>query len=100
MRLRKARKPVKTVVRPRLMELLAEHNLELARAGKRLVTLTDVARDTDVSYTTIVALAQNKVKTLSFDMMARLMDYFNLSSFDELFIRVTCEAENGEDAKS
>lgn len=85
MRLRNQQKATKTVVRSRLMELIAEINLELARNGGRRITLIDVARGTGMSYATVIALAQNRLKTMSFDMMARLIDYFNLSSFDRLF---------------
>lgn len=97
MQRRKKRKPVKTSVRSRLMELLVEHNLELARNGKRLVTLSDVARGTDISYSAIVALAQRRVGALSFDTMARLMDYFNVSSFDKLLAREELEGEDTKD---
>lgn len=85
MRLRKPRKPIQSAVRTRLIELVAERNLERARAGKRLITLTDISRETDVSFIALSTIAQNKAKTIAFDTMARLMGYFNLSSFDQLF---------------
>lgn len=91
------RKPTKSAVRPRLLELIAERNLELARAGKRLITLTDVARDTDISYTALSMFAHKKAKTMAFDSMARLMDYFSLESFDKLFAYVNPAARDDEE---
>lgn len=91
------RKPINSTVRTRLLELITERNLEHARAGKRLITLSDVARETDISYTALSMFANNKAKTMAFDSMARLVDYFNLKSFDKLFTHIKEQPEGVND---
>lgn len=97
--MRTKEQPAKTI-RPRLLELLAEKNLERARKCKPMLTLRDVAKATGISYTALFMFAHNKGKTISFDALAKLMEYFNLTSFDQFFAFIPNQAagdEEGED---
>lgn len=85
-----------TTIRPRVLELLAERNLERARECKPMLTLKEVAKATDISYTSLYLFAHNKSKTISLDAMAKLMEYFRITSFDQLFAFIPSRSESDE----
>lgn len=95
----RTRKSPNTSIRTRLLELLAERNLTRVREGQPMLTLRDVAKETAISYTALFMFAHNKGKTISFDAMAALMAYFNLTSFDRLFTFIPKRSHNGVTAE-
>ncbi len=74
--------------RNRINVLLARKNAELLENGQDPLSLAEVARKIGVKdESTLWRHATHKTKGLPYDLVDRLMDFFNLSSYDELFVR-------------
>jgi transcriptional regulator with XRE-family HTH domain len=71
-------------VHSRLRILIAERNLERAREGLSALSVRQIAEGMDVDHTRLQRLV-NGGDTYKLEMMDKLMQFFQLTSFDQLF---------------
>jgi putative transcriptional regulator len=64
------------VITSDLRYFLTQHNAKLIRQGDRPVSLRQIAQDTGIALSTLVALNTNKAKGIQFDTLSTLCMYF------------------------
>ncbi|MBX0331323.1 helix-turn-helix domain-containing protein [Oscillochloris sp. ZM17-4] len=64
------------VITSDLRYFLTQHNAKLIRQGDRPVSLRQIAQDTGIALSTLVALNTNKAKGIQFDTLSTLCTYF------------------------
>jgi putative transcriptional regulator len=71
-------------VRSRLRVLLAEHNVERARAGRSGLTVRQLAEQTGLAASTITGLTAGRARQVSFATLDALCRYFGCTPNDLL----------------
>lgn len=72
-------------VRSRLPVLIAERNLERAQVGLKPLSVRQLADEIDVDHTRLQRLV-NGGEAWKLDVMDKVIQYFQLTSFDQLFV--------------
>lgn len=86
-----ARMPVKSRVRV----LLAERNLERAKQGLPAISVRQIARETGLTHSALVALVNNQSVMVAYDTLDRLMRFFDLDSLDALLEYIPAQPPGG-----
>lgn len=71
-------------VRSRLPILIAQHNLERARAGQPALSVRQIALAMGIDHTRLLRIVRDGGPWKS-DVLNAVFQYFGLTSFDELF---------------
>jgi DNA-binding Xre family transcriptional regulator len=71
-------------VKSRIKVLLAERNLERARAGDRAISVRQLAERTGITHSALVKLVNNQSQMVAFDTLDKLMRFFGTRNLDDL----------------
>ena len=71
-------------VKSRVKVLLAERNLERARAGEKLVSVRELAERTGITHSALVKLVNGRSGMISFETLDRLMQYFGTTDLNAI----------------
>lgn len=82
------------VIKSDLEYFLTQYNAKRIRQGEKRLTLRQLARETGISTSTLVALTTGKAKGIQFDTLSTLCSYFNCLPSD--LLRYTPDEEPEE----
>ena len=71
-------------IRSRVKVLLAERNLERARAGQKAISVRGLSQATGIAHSALVKLLDNKSTRVDFETLDRLMRYFSTQDLNEI----------------
>ena len=71
-------------IRSRLRVQLNRRNLTRAEQGEAVLTAAELARQTGISYGTILDLINNRTTRIDFETLDRLMQYFGTNDLDDI----------------
>ncbi len=71
-------------IRSRVKVLLAERNLERARAGQGSVSLPQLAAATGIAHSALRKLVNNQSTRIDFETIDKLMQYFGTNTLDDI----------------
>lgn len=71
-------------VKSRIKVLLAERNLERARAGEKPISVRGVAEATGITHSALVKLVNGKSGMISFETLDKLMQFFGTKDLNEI----------------
>ena len=84
-------------IRSRVKVLMAERNLERARAGQKALSVRGLAEATGIAHSALVKLVDNKSTRVDFETLDRLMRYFGTRDLNEILeYQPDQPAEGGE----
>lgn len=72
------------LIKSDLKYFLTQYNGQRIRKGEKPVSLRQLARDTGISTSTLIALTTDKAKGIQFDTLSTLCAYFECSPSDIL----------------
>lgn len=82
------------VITSDLEYFLTQYNAQRIRQGEKRITMRQIARDTGISTSTLVALSTGKAKGIQFDTLSTLCAYFGCLPSD--LLRYTPDDDLGE----
>ncbi len=71
-------------IRSRIKVLLAERNLDRARAGEKPISVRGVAEATGITHSALVKLVNGKSGMISFETMDKLMKFFGTTNLNDI----------------
>ncbi len=71
-------------IRSRVKILLAERNLERARAGERPISVRAIAEATGITHSALVKFVNNQSQMVAFDTLDKLMQFFGTADLDDI----------------
>lgn len=85
--IRRTLKPERTGrrIRCRIPRIMAEFNIQRLRSGLSVMSERRIAQETQISYGYLRRLTREETEIYQLPEMARLMQFFKLNSFDQLF---------------
>ncbi len=69
-------------IKNRIRVLLAQHNLERARRGEKLVSLRRLASDLGIAHAAFLKLVNGRSKRIDFETIEKLCAYFEVKIGD------------------
>src|SRR5262245_7977997 len=86
-------------VKSRVKVLLAERNLERARAGERAISVRQLAESTGITHSALVKLVNNQSQMIAFDTIDKLMRFFGTEHLDDI-LEFTPDDPAGQDTST
>ena len=71
-------------IRSRVKVLLAERNLERARAGERAISVRQLSEATGITHSALVKLINNQTTRIDFETIDRLMQFFDTDDIRDI----------------
>lgn len=81
-------------VRSRIKVLLAERNLEWARAGSRPISVRQLAEATGITHSALVKLVNGQSTRIDFNTLDKLMAFFDTDDINVILVRVRGAEDN------
>ena len=75
-------------VRSRIKVLLAERNLERARAGARPISVRQLAEATGITHSALVKLVNGQSTRIDFNTLDKLMAFFDTDDMNDILVRI------------
>lgn len=71
-------------VKSRIKVLMAERNLDRARAGERPISVRGLSEATGITHSALVKLVNGKSSMISFETIDKLMKFFGTKDLNEV----------------
>ena len=85
-------------IRCNLKVLIARENLERAEAGRRALTMRELARETGLALSVLSNLAMNRTERVDFKTLDRICDFFHVG-VGEVLVRASEQEPDDKEAK-